>query len=601
MNIVSYLPKFLKSVIVFLLVSNVAVAQIPACSTYVLQTYNESYTYLSGGSSINLQSDDITVRFIPIGFTFMFCGNNYTQLSACSNGWISLSNSSSTSFSNSSASSMSGIAPMLMPLFDDLYGGNGGYSSYSTTGAAPNRVFTMEWRYWRPLSYTSSSQISFQVRLYEGTNAIKFHYKKEGTSPLPSGTIGIGYAINDYKTLPNSGTSPIPSSTIFTTNITTYPAVGQVYEWDPPIPCDPSTNLVMNSYNSQGAAFSWTGVTGAGSYDYAVDNSSTLAPATATVITNTAVTNGTANGLTPSTTYYLHVRTRCSPVSISQWDTISFRTLPPCSKPSGFQVTYIDSNSANFLWTPASNALQYHYIVDKSINTPTSTSPMNSTTVSFVSLPDTCKDGELYYVHIRAKCVSNDSSLWSLDSFRVPVPCRKPGLVLSYLSSENSIVTWKAVPTAVNYEYYLGPVSTLPAAGTPIIPTSIQTPYLVPNTEYTMNVRCNCSFYGVKTVSDWSSIEYKTLSPTDVARFPAAKINITFTPNPVKDILHVSVQNNNGMNVLLTITDVTGKMHRTFQIDASEKDIDMKDFASGVYFVRYQCNDELKIIKIVKD
>lgn len=601
MNVVLQFQKFLIVTALITLLSINSYAQIPQCKTYVFQAYNESYSYLSGGTSVNLQSDDITVRFIPIGFTFMFCGNNYTQLSACSNGWISLSNSSSTAYTNSSSSSMSAMVPVLMPIFDDLYGANGGVSTYKTTGTAPNRVFTFEWKYWRPLSYTSSAQVSFQVRLYEGTNAIKFHYKKEGSSPLPSTTIGIGYSTSDYLTLPNSGTSPIPSSTSFTTNITSYPAIGQVYEWDPPVPCDPSTNLTMNSYNSQGATFSWTGVTGAGSYDYAVDNSATLAPASATVITNTTVTNGSANGLSPSTLYYLHIRTRCSSVSISQWDTISFTTLPPCKMTSGFQVTYIDSNSANFLWTSNPNVLQYQYVVNRVINYPTSGSPVNSTTTSFVSLPDTCKDGVVYYVHIRSKCVSNDSSNWSLDSFRTPIPCRRPQIVVSYLSSNNSITSWKPVPTAYNYEYYLGSLSTLPQNGTPIQMTSIQTPYLVPHTAYTMSVRCNCEYYGIKTSSEWTSVDFTTLYPTEIGSFITTETEIALFPSPVKETLYIKVSDLKSNFASLQLIDMSGKVLKHITITNENTEVNVAAMPTGMYLIKYQDDKQSKVLKFLKE
>src|SRR4051812_45536935 len=100
-------------------------------------------------------ADDGVQTSIPIGFTFMFCGSSCTTLSACSNGWLSLSNSSAgtpTNYTNTAANAGS-IAPgMLMPFWEDLVGTAGTSNAYyQTSGTAPNRVFTFEWKSWQEI------------------------------------------------------------------------------------------------------------------------------------------------------------------------------------------------------------------------------------------------------------------------------------------------------------------------------------------------------------------------------------------------------------------------------------------------------------------
>ena len=305
--------------------------------------------------------------------------------------------------------------------------------------------------------------------------------------------------------------------------------------------------------------------------------------------------------LSASTLYYIHVRTRCSPTSISQWDTLSFMTLPPCRNTTGFLVSYIDSNSANFQWTPNSNVLQYQYVVDRVNTAPLSSTVLNTTTTSFVSLPDTCKDGTLYYVHIRSKCVSNDSSGWSLDSFRTPVPCRRPLLMQSYMSSSNSIIYWNPVPTAVSYEYYLGPLTSLPPNGTPILTTTIQTPYLVPNTNYTMSVRCNCTFYGINTQSAWASLDFTTPHPESVGGFITPKVNIEIYPNPVKESLHIVANGLKGKTATAQVTDMNGRVVKTLNLDTEVTEVNMGAVPAGVYLLKYQDADQAKVLKFTKE
>lgn len=217
--------------LVMLLATSDVDAQFTTAASYPFEASSKTFTYLSGGTSVNTQGDDRTVTGIPIGFTFTYCGNNYTTVSACSNGWLAFGTKTSTQYSNSQSNAGS-ITPMLMPIWDDLQGA-GSVSTYMTSGAVGERIFTFEWRNTRPLSSTTNPEITIQVKLYEGDNAIEFLYKQEiGTANFSSATIGIvGNSNSDYQTLNNSTASPTPSSTTFTTNITAKPATGQSYLW----------------------------------------------------------------------------------------------------------------------------------------------------------------------------------------------------------------------------------------------------------------------------------------------------------------------------------------------------------------------------------
>ncbi len=207
-----------------------AQAQFALAKDYPFKAKSKTFTYLSGGTSVNLQSDDRTVTNIPIGFTFTYCGTAYTKLSACSNGWLSLKNSSSTTYSNSQGNA-GNLAPLLMPLFDDL-NGSGSVTTYKTVGAAGSRAFIFEWKNIRPLSY-SSNYFTMQAILYEATGAIEYMYKREsGGTQFSSATIGImGKTSSDLQTLPNSGANPTPNTSSFITSIYTQAATDQSYFW----------------------------------------------------------------------------------------------------------------------------------------------------------------------------------------------------------------------------------------------------------------------------------------------------------------------------------------------------------------------------------
>ncbi len=150
-------------------------------------------------------------------------------------------------------------------MWDDLDGASGtGSANYSTTGAAGNRIFTIEWLNWQWNYAATGATISFQVKLYEGSNKIDFIYRPEvGTLNSPSASIGIAgvpTGAGNYLSLNNAGAAPVASSTAETTTIATKPADGQVYTFSPPPACSgaPTGGTVASTLNVACAGQSFT-------------------------------------------------------------------------------------------------------------------------------------------------------------------------------------------------------------------------------------------------------------------------------------------------------------------------------------------------------
>jgi len=182
-----------------------------------------------------LSDDDFTVTGVPMGFSFNYCGSTYSSLSICSNGFISLSNSPSTASFN--AEFLIDGPGWIMPYWYDLDGFSG-TAYYQTSGIAPFRVFTVEWNNWEPLG--TSDLGTFQVKLYESTGVIDFHYST-GTFSFTGATIGISNDnVSDWQTLPDESTSPTPTPPpAFETGVFFFPADGQIYRWTPPCASSP--------------------------------------------------------------------------------------------------------------------------------------------------------------------------------------------------------------------------------------------------------------------------------------------------------------------------------------------------------------------------
>lgn len=221
-----------------------AEAQYPA-SSYSFTPLAGTFTEITGGTAVSaIQTDDDISGNVPIGFNFTYCGIDYNQFIASSNGWLSFG-APGYSVGYNDEYGMADMKPALMPFWEDL-SGDMGDASYTVTGSAPNRVFTMQFKNWMWTYNASAPGISFQVKLYETTNVIEYVYRQESgaISGFSIGTtIGIcdGTPTPTYITINNSSATPTPSSTTFTTSISSKPANGQIYRFSPPPNCAGAT------------------------------------------------------------------------------------------------------------------------------------------------------------------------------------------------------------------------------------------------------------------------------------------------------------------------------------------------------------------------
>lgn len=232
----------LSLMMIFSSVVSQSYAQATTAAGYYFSAKSGTYSYLSGGTSVSaVQVDDGLSSSISLGFTFRYCGVDYTNIYASSNGWITFGSSpyiyaypGSTGYLATGSSS--GIGPAVMALWDDV-SGTSGACTYTSTGTAPNRIFTIEFKDWLWDYSTSTPAISFQIKLFETTNVIQIMYKQEAGTPFwdytSGATIGIGGGTStDFLALDNSASPSVSSSTLYT-SITTKPPSGQIYEFAP--------------------------------------------------------------------------------------------------------------------------------------------------------------------------------------------------------------------------------------------------------------------------------------------------------------------------------------------------------------------------------
>ncbi|AIZ63100.1 hypothetical protein PK28_04275 [Hymenobacter sp. DG25B] len=171
------------------------------------------------GTVITLPTPD-TYNSAPqeIGFTFQFNGRAFTQFIFNTNGFLRLGNEApKTSKSEQEGSIMGGPITsadpadvnLIAPFSMNLAGSATKTPEYrvATTGTAPNRVCTIQWKNVADLGLTKLRQfesMSFQVKLYETSNTIEFIYDtitptSNAVSPLLA-AVGIkGSGIAEYQ------------------------------------------------------------------------------------------------------------------------------------------------------------------------------------------------------------------------------------------------------------------------------------------------------------------------------------------------------------------------------------------------------------------
>ncbi len=185
-----------------------SVTPVNATTAYAVSTIAFAPQSTVGATSVNMTDDSVTGA-LPIGFTFCFFGQSYTQFYIGSNGWISFSPGQTTAFTSASIPNTSPAVPnnCIMGPWQDWHPGAapGPFISYKTIGTAPCRALVVTW-FNVPMFSCTTTYGTFQIICYETTNIIENHITNKpnctawagGTAVQglhdPTGTIAVAIA-----------------------------------------------------------------------------------------------------------------------------------------------------------------------------------------------------------------------------------------------------------------------------------------------------------------------------------------------------------------------------------------------------------------------
>ena len=174
--------------------------------------------------------DDANSAATPIGFSFSYAGTTFTDFVLNTNGFLKLGTTAPAApYFSAFAQEPSNGGPLnsttenylLLPFNTDLEAGTGATEyRVATTGTAPNRVCTIQWKNvsdkTRTANSTSASNIdkqyanfSFQVKLFETSNNVSFVY---GTATPSANPTNASFMVVGVK-----GSSPAPAQVVTAT------------------------------------------------------------------------------------------------------------------------------------------------------------------------------------------------------------------------------------------------------------------------------------------------------------------------------------------------------------------------------------------------
>lgn len=146
----------------------------------------------TGHTPISLSDNGVSsAKTIP--FSFHFYGRAYSQLYVGANGLIGFSELGLSAHENVALPSRELPNAVLYPYWDDLHPENGGSVYFGIEGESPNRRAVISYV---GVQTVSSSPLTFQALLCEGTNEIVFQYKDVRPADMTYGagrsaTVGI--------------------------------------------------------------------------------------------------------------------------------------------------------------------------------------------------------------------------------------------------------------------------------------------------------------------------------------------------------------------------------------------------------------------------
>ncbi|MDD4309641.1 MAG: hypothetical protein PHO32_04630, partial [Candidatus Cloacimonetes bacterium] len=262
----------LNKLLLLLIFSALALGAWAIVSEYSFTSTLGTYTEISGGTIHGTNANDNdNFLAIPLGFTFTYNAVDYTEVSIQTNGFLAMGPVVTTS--NIAISGATATNNIVAALNRDIKSRDTGELMSMTSGTAPNRVFTVQWKHYRRVpTTTANDDFSFQIQLLESGNKVQYVYGAFSTvTAATAAAIQVGLRGDSNADFCNRTTTTDWSATTSgtannnscTLNATVFPANGLTFTFspatagEPPLPAQ-NPNPALNAVNvSNTANLSW--------------------------------------------------------------------------------------------------------------------------------------------------------------------------------------------------------------------------------------------------------------------------------------------------------------------------------------------------------
>ena len=314
----------------------------------------------NGGTTVTLGDDQVSSAN-PIGFTFNFFGNNYSQFYISSNGFISFDASAPNGCCQGQLLPDPATPNNLIALsWEDLYPPAGGTIRYYTVGSAPYRKCVVEYKDIMHYPSPGADPVTEQAILYETTNFIEIH-----TTSMP-GNPG-GFWAGHTEGIENSdgtfalwvpGRNSDATWTAYNDAWLFMPPQTYIYNWSPSVTLDDAT--ISNPMATPTATTTYT---------VTVTNALTSCSTSDTVTVN-LTTTPLAGSVTPDLTDFCGSGSAVLDVSgYTPGATIQWGQSPT----SGGPYTDIPGATSDNYTTPSINSTTYYAVTATCANSTVST------------------------------------------------------------------------------------------------------------------------------------------------------------------------------------------------------------------------------------
>ena len=445
-------------------------------------------------------------------------------------------------------------------------GGSAYVQTSGTTTSPPNNLYFASWSA-TDLGIVSMIPVS---NAGDGTHRLRFRARSNFTV---GGVIEVGYLTD-----PSDDTTFVGLQTFATTSTNTFdyfsailgtaPGANQVLAfrhtgvpsnsvliddviWEPLPSCVEPSPLAVSGVTDTSADLAWTtSVSNPSGYEYVLDEIATD-PTVAGVLTTSISFNATA--LNPLTTYYFHVRAKCSSTSNSAWLTVSFTTL--ATPPS-------NDNCMNAISITAGSVF-----ID---------SPVVGTTIGGLTM-----NGLTFACQVNRK---ND--VW----YTVVVPAS------GTLTVETDTTTGTTMMDSV-LSVFSGTCGSLTEVGCDDDSgngnfSKVVLSALTPGTTLYIGVWTYSTTVGGD--GDFQLSAYDA----SLSNNAFSNSNFTFYPNPVKDILNLSYSQNISK---VQVINLLGQEMIVKTMNETQGQIDMSPLSAGTYLVKVTSEEQVKTIKVIKE